>query len=73
MITTHDQGAWRPGELLLPDAEAARRLGISVATLKRWQRRGRLAELKVGTRNFVAASQLQSFVESITQQALRAA
>lgn len=50
------------GPLLLTLVEARERLRISKATLDRILRQGRLRKVKIGSRSFVAATEIERFI-----------
>lgn len=50
------------GPLLLTLVEARERLRISKATLDRLMARGRIARVKIGSRAFVAATEIERFI-----------
>jgi excisionase family DNA binding protein len=53
--------------------DTARRLGISVWTVYRWARAGRLISVRLGRRRLFAEEDLQELVRTARQPALRAA
>jgi len=55
-----------PVQALLQYPQAAEHLGISVLTLKRIIANGDLKKVKIGSRVFIRASDLNAYIESLT-------